>query len=388
VLRKRMKAGPIGLDIGASSIKMLQIADEGGKPCVLASMQHDLASPGSGDADPRAAIRDVVAAALRNHPFKGRDVVTAFGCGDFQLKSVRLPRMPPDELASAVEFEAQDRFDFGGKPTQIRHLPVGEVRQSGELREEVVVFVASDERVAARIELLESLKLRPIAIDAAPCAAARSFVRFLRRAEDAASINVFVDIGLRGASIIVTRGAEVSFLKTMEVGGGLFNDAVAKALGVSKEEAADLRVRIMREGAGRRAEDRNSVPEEIKTAAADAVRSHIERLSRDVQMCMRYFAVTFRGQKPESLTIVGGEAHEPTLTTILSDAIDVPCMIGHPMRGIGRLGAIGERDRRTFQPAWAVVCGLALRGSQWVKTVSRVRESAATETAGVLVGSA
>lgn len=388
MLRKRIKAGPIGLDIGASSIKMLQLADHGGRPSVLASMQYDLPSPGSSGSDPQAAIKDAVAAALRNLPFKGRDVVTAFGSGEFQLKSVRLPRMPRAELASAVEFEAQDRFDFGGKPTQIRHLSVGEVRQSGELKEEVVVFVASDERVAERIALLESLKLRPVAIDVAPCAAARSFVRFLRRAEDAASINVFVDIGLRGAAIIVTRGAEISFLKTMDVGGGMFNEAVAKALGVSKEEAADLRVRIMREGAGRRAEDRNTVPEEIKATAADAVRSHIERLSRDVQMCMRYFAVTFRGQKPESLTLVGGEAHEPTLTTILSNAIEVPCMIGHPMRGIGRLGTIENRDRRTFQPAWAVACGLALRGSQWVRTVSRVREGAATGASGVLVGSA
>jgi len=385
---KRVKAGPIGLDIGASSIKMLQLADGGGGPCVLASVQHDLPSPGSNDADPNAAIKQIVAAALRNHPFKGRDVVTAFGSGEFQLKSIRLPRMPADELASAVEFEAQDRFDFGGEPTQIRHLPVGEVRQSGELKEEVVVFVASDERVAERIELLESLKLRPVAIDAAPCAAARSFVRFLRRAEDASSVNVFVDIGLRGASIIVTRGAEISFLKMMDVGGSLFNEAVAKALGVSKEEAADLRVRIMREGAGRRATDRSTIPEEIKAAAADAVRSYIERLSRDVQMCMRYFAVTFRGQRPESLTIVGGEAHEPTLTTILSEAIDVPCMIGHPMRGIGRLGAIGDRNRRTFQPAWAVVCGLALRGSQWVRAAPRVRDGAGTEAVGALAGSA
>ncbi len=244
MLGRRFKAGPIGLDIGASGIKMLQLVDDGGKPCVLASMQRDLPTA-SDDADSVGALKEAVATALRDLPFKGRDVVTAFGSGEFQLKSVRLPRMPADELASAVVFEAADRFDFGGKPTQIRHLPVGEVRQSGELKEEVVVFVASDERVAARIELLESLKLRPVAIDAAPCAAARSFVRFLRRAQDAGSVNVFVDIGLRGASIIVTRGADISFLKMMDVGGGLFNEAVAKALGVSTKEAADLRVRII-----------------------------------------------------------------------------------------------------------------------------------------------
>lgn len=369
MLNRLKKHGPIGLDIGASSIKMLQLSKDDEQPSILAAAQHDIPPTASDPSELEILIKKTITSALRRHPFQGREVVTALGVGDYQMKNIRLPRMPTQELTSAVEFEANERFDFGESGVQIRYVPVGEVRHGNELKEEVIVFAAPDEVVQARLDMLESLRLRPTAIDIAPCAAARSFIRFLRRAEDVDSINVFLEIGHRGSSIIITRGPEISFLKLIDIGGKLLNEAVAKSLGIAKQEAADLRIRIMREDSGGRGNARGTVPDEMRAAVADAVRPFIERLSRDVQLCLRYFAVTFRGQKPESLTIVGGDAHEPSLKKIISEAIDVPCLIGHPLRGMGRLGLIGGRDRRTFQPAWAVVGGLALRGSPWVKTV-------------------
>ncbi|HWL92332.1 MAG TPA: pilus assembly protein PilM, partial [Phycisphaerae bacterium] len=192
--------------------------------------------------------------------------------------------------------------------------------------------------------------------------------------EDSQAINVFLDVGYRGTNVIITRGSEVSFLKQIDVGGWQFNDAVAKALAISAGEAGELRLRMMRESGGRRADEGAAVPDEVKAAVADALRPSVERLSRDLQLCLRYFAVTFRGQRPDTVTLVGGEAHEPTLTQTLTESVNTPCTIGHPLRGIGRLGAIGGRDRRTMQPAWATACGLALRGSAWVKTSARLMD--------------
>ena len=376
-MKRGNKRGPIGLDIGASSIKMLQFAVHGGQPVVAASAYCELPREIPDNVDPAELIRRAISDALRTQPFTGREIVTAFGNGEFQMKNIRLPRMPPDELNAAVEFEAQERFNLGRTQAQIRHLPVGEVRHGTDMKEEVIVFAASEEAIAGRIQLLESLRLAPLAIDLAPCAVARAFVRFLRRTEDAHAINVFLDVGYRGTNVIITRGADVTFLKQIEVGGRHFNDSVAKALSIPTVEAADLRLRIMRDTGGRRAEDRGSVPEEIRAVVADALKPFVERLSRDLQLCLRYFAVTFRGQRPDALTLVGGEAHEPLLTTLFSESVNIPCIIGHPLRGIGRLGAIVGRDRRTMQPAWATACGLALRGSDWVRTGPRLTDRSA-----------
>ncbi|MFQ5411307.1 MAG: pilus assembly protein PilM [Phycisphaerae bacterium] len=366
MLKRKSKPGPIGLDIGTSGVKLLQLANEGGQPSVVASAYCPFPSDSPDGVDPAHLIERTIADALRHNPFKGRAVVTAFGSGDFLMKNIRLPRMPADELSAAVQFEAAERFDLGGKAAQIRFLPVGEVRHGNELKEEVIVFSALDEAVNDRLQLLDTLKLTPVALDITPCAVARSFVRFLRRAEDAEAINIFLEVGYGASAIIVTRGPEVSFLKLIDIGGRHFNKAVAKTLGISEREAANLRIRIMRDRNTQRAGDGDGIQDDIAAAVTDAVRPSIERLSRDVQLCMRYFAVTFRGQRPDSLTLVGGEAHEPSMTTILSEGINTPCTIGHPLRGIAHLGDIAGRDRRTTQPAWAVAGGLALWGSPWV----------------------
>jgi len=366
VLKRKSKPGPIGLDIGTSGVKLLQLVNAGGQPSVVASAYCPFPSESPDDSDSNDLIERTITEALRQNPFKGRAVVTAFGSGDFLMKNIRLPRMPAEELATAIEFEASERFDLGGKPAQIRFLPVGEVRHGNELKEEVIVFSAMDEAVNERLQLLESLKLTPVALDITPCAVARSFVRFLRRAEDADAINIFLEVGYGASAIIVTRGPEISFLKLIDTGGRHFNKAVAKVLGIPEHEAATLRIRIMRERNTQRAGDGDGVQNDIATAVTDAVRPAIERLSRDVQLCMRYFAVTFRGRRPDSLTLVGGEAHEPSMTKILAEGINAPCTIGHPLRGIAHLGEIAGRDRRTTQPAWAVAGGLALWGSPWV----------------------
>lgn len=367
MLRRRSKHGPIGLDIGASSIKMLQLTDVGRQPVILAAEHREITGAGSDRAE---FIRAAISEALRYKPFRGRDVVLSLGSGEFQMKNIRLPRMPASDLASAVAFEAEERFGFGSNAAQIRHIPVGEVRHGDEVKEEVIVLAAHNEVVDERLAMLDSLKLRPAAIDVAPCAVARSFSRFLRREEDANSINVFLDVGHRGTAVIVLRGMDIAFLKLLDIGGQLMNQSVAKALGVSEREAGELRLRIMHEGCGRRAADRDMVSEEIKASATDAVRPCIDRLNRDLLLCLRYFAVTFRGRRPESLTLAGGEAHEPLLARVITETVEIPCIIGAPLRGLGGLDLIGGRERRSLQPAWAVAGGLALRGTHWVATGS------------------
>lgn len=369
MLKKRKHHGPIAIDIGAAGVKLLQFTEHDGHPAILAAAHEHLHEAPEDSAGRFARVRQAVENCLRRNPFIGRDVVCALGTGEFQMKNIRLPKMPDEELAGAVEFEAQDRFELGGRPAQIRHLTAGEVRHGNEIKQEVIVFAAVEDAVQRRLELLESFKLRPIAVDLTPCCAARGFVRFLRRAEDVTAVNVFVDVGWRGSTVIIVHGMEIAFLKQVEVGGLHFTNAVAKGLNLEFAKALDLRIRRMQGSAGRRNHERTSMAQEIDLAASDAVRPLIEKLLKDIQLCLRYFAVTFRGQRPECVTLVGGDAAEPTLVKTFTEEVDMECMIGNPLRGIANPGALGSQEAWSYQPAWAVACGLALRGSPWVKPV-------------------
>lgn len=365
MFRRVNRPSAIGLDIGTTFVRAIQFVDASGAPTVHAAAQCPIERTTSGNSSPEAMVGKAIRDVLGSAPFHGNQVVTALGTSAFQLKNLRLPRMPAEEMKDAVLFEALARFEAQPDDVQIQYIHVGEVRHGNEQKEEVVAFAATNECVCARLDLLESLKLSPMAIDLTPCAVARSFVRFLRRTEDENSVNVFLEIGYTATTIIVTRGAHVSFIKVVDIGGDQFNEAVSRTLDVSKDEAADLRIRLME--SGRRGDGADSgVPAEIASAIGDALRPLIERLCREVQLCLRYFAVTFRGGRPESLTVVGGESAEPRVVELLCELIDVPCTVGHPLRGMLGMDRMGGRERRVFQPAWAVAGGLALRGTRWV----------------------
>ncbi len=367
MLRKRRKPGPIGLDIGTTGVRMLQLIDTGHAPAIVAAAHCEWPDGALEAGDRIAAAEPLIAESLRRHPFIGRRVVTALGAGEFQTKNIRLPCMPEEDLAQAVEFEARDRFEFPDGTAQFRSLSAGEVRHGNEMKTEVIVFGTQQDVIQQRLRMLDALKLQPLAIDLSPCAVARCFIRFLRRAEDADAMNVFLNVGWRGTMLVITRGSELAFVKSIEVGGRHFTSRVADMLGVSEEEAAHVRIRIMRQSGGRRAADTTSVADDLRDTVSDAIRPAVERLAREIHLCLRYFAVTFRGQRPECLTFVGGDAYEPQLMKILESGIDIPCTIGNPLRGVSGIERIGGPDRRTLQPAWSVVAGLALRGSRWVE---------------------
>lgn len=362
IRRKQENVGPIAIDAGAYRVKIVQLAERERQLSVLA--WAELSPPvDCATAEGREAwLRSALPEAIQRRGFRGRRAVAALGTSEFEMKNVRLPPMPAEELSGAVEFEAQERFGVTPEQAEFRHLVSGQVRHGNETREEVIVFAAKRDAIEARVGLLTAARLDPVGLDLTPCATGRCFARFLRRSEDSATVNVFLDVGWRGTSLIVTRGAEVCFVKLFDVGGAAFTKAVAERLDVGPVEALQIRRRIIAQATQRRTDELNDANAELSNSVADAIRPAVEQLAREVHLSLRYFSVTFRGQRAECLTFVGGEAHEPTLIPMIGAGLDIPCTVGDPLRGIEGTRPMIDRDTRSYQPAWSCAVGLALRG--------------------------
>ena len=183
--RVRRKPAPIGIDIGATGVKALQLVD-GPAGVEVVAAAHSALSPAIDDFEAgRPRLKQAIIEALRQDRFVGRKVATALGAKEIGIKNIRLPRMPMDELLQAAEFEAADRFEFPSDSAQIRCLPAGEVRHGNEIRDEVIVFGAPNDRVERVLDLFAELRLEVVGLDVAPCAVARCSCRGHRyRAEN------------------------------------------------------------------------------------------------------------------------------------------------------------------------------------------------------------
>jgi hypothetical protein len=98
----------------------------------------------------------------------------------------------------------------------------------------------------------------------------------------------------------------------------------------------------------------------VRQAVYDATRSTIEDLAREVSLCLRYHSVTFRGQRPSRLRVLGGEAGDPQLIAILTSALPIPVQASRPLASVN-ISRMRQSDRQGHLGEWAVAFGAGLK---------------------------
>jgi len=373
---------PIGLDLGHNSIKMLQLAINGGQVSVVAADETRI-EPGM-NANEQAGRQSVVAAIkqmlARGH-FQGKKAISCLPSGKLRITSLRLGETE-NGIEQALKKEVAQRFGLDPERDAMDYLVAGNVRQGNDVKNELILFAADCETVRNHIEILEEAGLRPVAIDTIPCALFRSFERSLRRQEDWDCTSVFVDIGCRCTTVVFGRRGEISFVKEIPIGGDNFADGVAEKLGVSTSEAEMLRYTLRVRGRGRKAASRagtaqsasgngkQQLDESTKQEMVDAISTVAEELTKEISLCLRYYTVTFRGKRVQRAVFAGGGAYENILLDVLRREMTVDVQVAEPLKGIdlsSEGASIGfGRNRRGLLCKWAVPVGISLKC--WEKT--------------------
>jgi len=379
---------PIGLDIGHNSIKMIQLAINGGHISILAADQvyidHSVSDEGQ---EKRSFIVSSIKQMLAEGNFRGRNVVSCLPNEKLRITSLRLSETESDEIEQSLKKEVTQRFGLDPDKDAIDYLCAGDVRQGDEIKNELILFAADNESIKSHIELLEDVGLRPVAIDTIPCALFRSFERSLQRREDRERTVVFVDVGGRFTTVVFGRGQEISFVKQIPIGGNKFGEEIAAKLGVGIKEAEMLREKLRTEritdtipgasgwGPGQglvkqdNFRDSPGVKEALKTldestrqVMVDAISTVAEELAREISLCFRYYTVTFRGKRVERAVFSGGEAYEKILLNVLRRQLAVEIEVAQPLRGFDMMNVDFDGDRRGLLCEWAVAVGLSLKG--------------------------
>ncbi|HEV2293497.1 MAG TPA: pilus assembly protein PilM [Tepidisphaeraceae bacterium] len=355
----RSQIQPIGLDIGFDSIKMLQLETVGQSLSVIAAARQQL--PEDVRAQPQLRMPlavDMIRKMLRQGGFIGRQVITSLPREIVHVKNLRLPMIPPHELAAAIEFEARNIFPFDTDQAHVEHCMAGEVRQGADVRQELIVLAARNADVNDFVEQLHCSGAVIASLDVEPFALYRTIERFIRRREDEADVHVLVDVGARRSQVIIGRGREISFLKPIEIGSRHMHEAVSAKLGITFDEARALRRRLAEAGPLDPIEAAKSDP--VRQAVFDAGRSAMEDLGREISLCLRYFSVTFRGQRPEKVRLVGGEACDPQLHSVLNTALPIPVEASRPLFSVDT-SRMKASERRGTMSEWSLALGLGLR---------------------------
>ena len=345
---KKYRHGPIGVDIGTQSIKLVQF--DADRSNMREMSRWDIPAGAAASENRAENIVEALRQAREGRNFRGREAVLCLSSGDIFVQNIRVPQAIGNEFQQIVHNEAASRIPFEHTEAEIRYIEADNVRQGEAIRKEVILLACQRATVSQMIEISEQAGLLPMAIDVEPAAILRCYQKQFRRDADKNNCMMFVNVGAATTAVVIARGSNAMFVKYIDVGGRNFDSAVAKNLDMKLSDAASLR----RHNGDRRAEQRDP---EIARSVAESMRPILERLASELSMCIRYYSVTFRGQPLSRLVLGGGEAAD-SLAQWLANRLGINCEVGNPLRSFqngplpGRLGQ------------WDVATGLAL----WTKS--------------------
>lgn len=349
---------PIGIDFGFDGVKLLQLsAGASGLAVVAAASQTVDGEAGRLPFERLSESVLVIGKLLRRDAFHGRSAVVALPRELITVKNLRLPLIPEAELSAAISFEAETLFSAPADTLELRHIRAGEVRHGSDTKQEVIVLAAVREKIEALVESFHQCGVVVDALEFEPAAAYRGLGRVRRRRDDETEVAVLIDIGWRQTQVTIGRGRDISFYKTIDIGGRQFNEAVARRLGLDAEEARSLRWRFV----GKSDAPAADAPRDpVRQAVLESTRQLMSDLAREIGLCLRYHSVTFRGQRATRVRLIGGEASDVHLKQALSDLLPIPVETFNPLDGIdtSRLAAL----RLTSSAGeWATAFGLSVR---------------------------
>ena len=382
-LFKNKGFGPIGLDIGNDSVKMIQLLEQEDQISVHAAnkVRIDLGD----DSDPDKRQQLVVSAIERlfdSGNYHGRDVITSVPSDKLKITSMRISESDSSDIEEIVRNEAAERFGLDSSKDSINHILVGNVKHDDAIKNELILFAADNKTITDHISMLEQAQLNPIAIDTVPAALFRNFRRLLRRHGDKEQTFIFIDIGSLFAMVVFGWGEDINFVKKIPIGVAQIDRMLADKLDVDFQQAQILRKNIgqfpkdssRRDVAG---EDSGSLKEcspeqvildrSIRQTIVDTVGEVARELTSEILLCLKYYTVTFRGKRIQKAFLSGGGAYEKILLNILRRQLAVDVQLAEPMRGFNLTASEGidfESDRRGPLCEWAVAVGLALKGWQ------------------------
>ena len=349
----------VGLDIGSFSVKAIELArgkngyELVGFGCQDVGMPRP--APGSADkkdgkptrpADKKGQDREAVVAAVRElwekENISTTAVRTSLSGDSVIVRYIQLPRMSKQELASAINFEAEKHIPFKREEVAIDFQILEEVDQKDKSKMKILLIAAKKEAVARRIALIKECKLQLEAIDVDSFALLNSFQAFLSEAH--ASVIALVNIGDRITNINMVKAGQPFFTRDISIGGSDVNRAMRVGLGLPLEKIEGLKHNL--------GERRDEVFEVISPV--------LENLAGQLHLSFD-FAESQAGSQVDKVYLSGGGALLEGIETFLEKALGLKVEVWDPLKSLSVKPEMENEDLRSLSPRLAVSIGLAMR---------------------------
>jgi len=324
----------IGIDVGASSVKVIQMADIDGKRAIIKSALVDIGGVPGSQEEALASLKT----ALIGLDTTNAKMVAIVNCPETCTRKIISPQMPKKELVQAVRWEAKNTIPFSVDDALMDYEILGEVSDKN-IRKLMVAVAAAPKRTVNKLVTLltkaglEISALIPVSLGLQNLLEADEGLR--------QGIVAVVEMGASLTELNIYRDGRLAFSRKLPVAGRDITKALTTTL-MSSQGKVELSVpeaeKIKKEqgipsGEGTELVDGKILPVQILSL----VRPCVEQLAEEIERSFDFFREESHGGQVSKIILTGGGANLKGLVSALRNELGVDIEVGDFLKGIPAL---------------------------------------------------
>ena len=344
------KKGLVGVDIGSSAIKVVELrpGGKGGNEYQLANLGLEPLPPEAivdGAIMDSGAVIDAIQRLFTAQKIKTSEVATSVSGNAVIVKKISLPQMTTEELAESIHWEAEQYIPFDIQDVSLDYEVVEGGGSGGNM--DVLLVAVKKDKIGDYTSAISQAGKNPSIVDVDVFALQNCYE--VNYGIDAGRVVALLNVGASIMNINITKGATSIFNRDIAVGGNQYTDAIQKDLNLSFDQAEALKKGARVEGAN---------PDNLQPI----LQAVSENIALEIQKTFDFFKATSSEDRIDRIFLSGGTAKVKGLQDLLASRFDAGVELLNPFNSITYNPRDFDPDFISdIGPSAAIAVGLAAR---------------------------
>jgi type IV pilus assembly protein PilM len=337
----------VGVDIGASSIKVVQLK-ESRKKLQVARWGWAQLPPQTiidGHVMNSGAVTESLARIFHDAKIQQRDVAIGVYGQSVIVRKITVPMMTPAELDEQIHWEAEQHIPFDIKLMSVDYEVLRRRPDAGQM--DLLLVAAKKDEINDYAAILREAKLRPVVVDINAFTVQNIFEHQYGLPPEGTI--VLLNVGAAVSSLNIVAKGVSAFTREITNAGNVITEEIRKALGCSYEQAE-----AYKHGGG----PTQIVPQEV----TQIINQACQGLAGEIQRSLDFYLATSGEQEIGHIYVSGGSAYLAPMVQAIEKRARVPVQIFDPMVNLAvDTKFVDEEQLRATASQMVVALGLSLR---------------------------
>lgn len=346
----------LGIDLGTTSLKIVQISD--GKLVRWAYKELDLKDSGP---DTQAGDRMTALTQLLNDFLAEEKKAPKVGSisvsgNSVIVRYVKLPKSSRSELEKTIQFEAEPYIPFAIPEVNMGFHILGDVVEDGQAKMETVLVAAKKELIEQRLGVLNAVGIRPVVVDVDAFALESAYTLALSQTAEQETA-LLVNIGANVTTMIIMENGSSKVVRDVFIAGNTINKSLQRIFDCSYEESEKLKRRGQILVTPDEKEATIAQDDQDSLQISNTVVTVMKDLVAEIQRSLDFFLSQNPERQVNRIMLCGGACAINGLDRYFSNELHVNVELFDPFAGLAGTNFPDPHLR----PAFAVAVGLATR---------------------------